>query len=128
MSVVTVKAGSPPVEAYPRTSTSSRKLDLFEPPLPLPKITLKAFWHERTHDDPFNRWVREHLSIPRRTVVPIRSFLVPGSLNVFDLHKVDKRPNRCRKIRTFGIVEVEARENSAEGLEDGHKVAAFQKR
>ena len=36
-------------------------LDLFEPPLPLAEVTLKAFWHHRTHDDPVNLWLRRCL-------------------------------------------------------------------
>ena len=31
-------------------------LGLFEPPLRLADVALKAFWHVRTHDDPVNRW------------------------------------------------------------------------
>lgn len=36
-------------------------LDLFDPPLPLADVTLKAFWHERTHGDAVNQWLRECL-------------------------------------------------------------------
>jgi DNA-binding transcriptional LysR family regulator len=36
-------------------------LDLFDAPLPLPEVTLKAFWHDRTHDDPVNRRARSQL-------------------------------------------------------------------
>ena len=36
-------------------------LSIFETPLPLPQISLHAFWHDRTHEDPVNTWVRSHL-------------------------------------------------------------------
>lgn len=37
------------------------RLDLFEPPIALDPFSLVVLWHDRTHDDPANRWVRERL-------------------------------------------------------------------
>ena len=37
------------------------RLDLFEPPVALDPFSLVVLWHDRTHDDPANRWVRERL-------------------------------------------------------------------
>ncbi|HEX9461764.1 MAG TPA: hypothetical protein VGB82_04130 [Alphaproteobacteria bacterium] len=28
-------------------------------PIPFPKLAIKQFWHERYHDDPANRWLRQ---------------------------------------------------------------------
>jgi len=28
-------------------------------PMPFPKLAIKQFWHERYHDDPANRWLRQ---------------------------------------------------------------------
>ena len=39
----------------------SDRLDLFEPPLELGTFTLVALWHERTHDHPASRWVRDRI-------------------------------------------------------------------
>jgi DNA-binding transcriptional LysR family regulator len=36
-------------------------LDLFDPPLPLTKFGLSAFWHERVRHDPAHIWFREQL-------------------------------------------------------------------
>ncbi len=37
------------------------RLDLFDPPLPLKRFTVFAMWHDRTHHDPVNLWVRSQL-------------------------------------------------------------------
>lgn len=36
-------------------------LRLLEPPLPLPRFTVAAYWHDRVHDDPAHVWLREQL-------------------------------------------------------------------
>ena len=36
-------------------------LDLFEPPLSLPNLTISAYWHPRTRDDAASLWFREQL-------------------------------------------------------------------
>jgi DNA-binding transcriptional LysR family regulator len=28
-------------------------------PIPFPRLAIKQFWHERYHDDPANRWLRQ---------------------------------------------------------------------
>lgn len=40
---------------------SGQTLDLFDPPLALPEVTLSAFWHPRTDRDPVSCWLRESL-------------------------------------------------------------------
>ena len=37
------------------------ELNFFETPILLPEISLKVFWHDRTHQDPVNKWARSHL-------------------------------------------------------------------
>lgn len=37
------------------------RLDLFDPPLPPERFTVVAMWHDRTDQDPLNRWVRDQL-------------------------------------------------------------------
>lgn len=55
--------------------TTSKYLDLkvFAPPVTLPETRLFLFWHDRMHDDPGHRWLREELlallSGPNREVV-----------------------------------------------------------
>ncbi len=58
-----VAARSDLLVTLPRQLLSQHKdaLELYEPPLSLAEVTLKAFWHVRTHDDPLNRWLRECL-------------------------------------------------------------------
>ena len=36
-------------------------LERMQPPLPMPKFQLAATWHERTHEDPPHRWLREQV-------------------------------------------------------------------
>lgn len=36
-------------------------LDLFEPPLPLARFQINAFWHSRMGDDPAHAWLREQV-------------------------------------------------------------------
>ncbi len=37
-------------------------IKLLPHPLKLPRVDIKQFWHERYHDDPANRWLRETLA------------------------------------------------------------------
>lgn len=39
----------------------AHEIDLFEPPVDLGNVSFTALWHDRTHDDPLNRWVRDRL-------------------------------------------------------------------
>jgi len=39
----------------------SATLDIFSPPLPLPAITLDAYWHPRNHQDAASVWLREQV-------------------------------------------------------------------
>jgi DNA-binding transcriptional LysR family regulator len=39
----------------------ARKLSIFEPPLKLPDFDIAAIWHERTHSDPAQQWLRQVL-------------------------------------------------------------------
>ena len=39
----------------------STTVDLFEPPLALPSISLSAYWHPRNHEDAASRWLREQI-------------------------------------------------------------------
>ncbi|MBX2798169.1 MAG: LysR family transcriptional regulator [Myxococcales bacterium] len=51
-------------------------LQTFLPPLQLPTFTMQLVWHERTRDDPGQRWAREHLkSLPSGSCGPTS----PGS-------------------------------------------------
>ena len=36
-------------------------IDLFPPPLPLPRPDLTALWHARNQDDPGHLWLRERI-------------------------------------------------------------------
>ncbi len=36
-------------------------IDLFQPPLPLPRPNLMALWHARNQEDPGHLWLREHI-------------------------------------------------------------------
>lgn len=56
----TVVARSELLVTLPRQllEVSGDHLDLFEPPLALPDVTLSAFWHSRTDSDPVGRWLR----------------------------------------------------------------------
>lgn len=36
-------------------------LDLFEPPIDLPSLSLNAYWHPRNHEDAANIWLREQV-------------------------------------------------------------------
>ncbi|WP_034912375.1 LysR family transcriptional regulator [Erwinia sp. 9145] len=36
-------------------------LDFFEPPLPLPTISVSVYWHPRNNDDPASQWLRSQI-------------------------------------------------------------------
>lgn len=36
-------------------------LDIFEPPIILPPVSISAYWHPRNHEDPMNRWFRSQI-------------------------------------------------------------------
>ena len=39
----------------------ARKLSILEPPLTLPGFDIAGIWHERTHNDPAQQWLRQVL-------------------------------------------------------------------
>jgi DNA-binding transcriptional LysR family regulator len=51
---------------------SKEPLVVRESPLPLQRFTLQLLWHERCHDDPAHRWMRERsaTAVPRAARVP----------------------------------------------------------
>lgn len=52
-------------ERLARREARLRRLKIFEPPLPLPDISIVMAWHERRQFDPAHRWFRERLAIVR---------------------------------------------------------------
>ena len=40
----------------------ARKLSILEPPLKLPGFDIAAIWHERSHNDPAQQWLRQVLA------------------------------------------------------------------
>src|SRR3546814_18164644 len=38
------------------------KVRILKPPITLPGLAVKQYWHERFHEDPGNRWLRGVLS------------------------------------------------------------------
>jgi DNA-binding transcriptional LysR family regulator len=50
------------------------KLEIFRTPLPLPRIEIAQFWHERVHQDAGHRWFRSRIAaLYRRHRMPGRS-------------------------------------------------------
>jgi len=41
------------------TSSAARKLELFQPPLPLSQIIFNLIWHRRADSHPAQAWFRE---------------------------------------------------------------------
>ncbi len=48
-------------ERVAMTFASSLPLAIVPPPLQVPGFTMAMLWHERTHDDPAHRWLRERI-------------------------------------------------------------------
>lgn len=46
-------------ERVARTFCTTMPLSIFKPPVNVPGFEISALWHERTHHDPANRWLRE---------------------------------------------------------------------
>jgi DNA-binding transcriptional LysR family regulator len=47
-----------PLAAAFRDSAAIRSLEV---PIRLPRLEIRQFWHQRYHDDPANRWLRQTL-------------------------------------------------------------------
>ena len=43
-------------------------LRLLEPPLPLPRFAVSAYWHDRVQDDAAHGWLREQLVAVSKTI------------------------------------------------------------
>jgi molybdate transport repressor ModE-like protein len=43
------------------TVAAHEPLKVLNPPLHLPPVDIRMFWHERYHHDPANRWMRRHI-------------------------------------------------------------------
>ncbi|WP_236603844.1 LysR family transcriptional regulator [Sandaracinus amylolyticus] len=52
-------------------------LEVIEPPLPLPRFTLVAVWHERSHRDPAHAWMRNAIAAAARELSPPRAPTAP---------------------------------------------------
>lgn len=35
------------------------RVQIFDPPVSLPEITVRQYWHRRQHNNPANKWLRE---------------------------------------------------------------------
>ena len=61
-----VVAGTDLVTTLPRTlalrAVEVLPLRILPPPLPLPETRIHAVWHERRHNDPGHRWLREQVA------------------------------------------------------------------
>lgn len=66
LSVPVIVAGSDLLATLPQRLAQSyaqlMDLRLLEPPLPLGRVEIRQHWHERSRNDPANRWLREAVS------------------------------------------------------------------
>lgn len=46
-------------ERLARSMTSFANIKILEPPIPLPRIRVSLYWHERFHREPANEWLRD---------------------------------------------------------------------
>jgi len=66
--------GTDVVATLPRTRAmefaARYPLQVLDPPLRLPRVRYAAYWHERSHNEPAHRWLRQQLREVAREVQP----------------------------------------------------------
>lgn len=60
-------------EPLAAASLPAMAIEIMPHPMAFPKLSIKQFWHERYHDDPANRWIRQACSTLFQTAAqPVR--------------------------------------------------------